>query len=295
MEQALWVTPLSIERMTLTHSGNTIYDVALPQGNVIVRLREGGEGTFARTVHNIQELAKLGLPVPRVLVSDTTYTRYPFAYILLEKIPGRDLLYELEDMTPAQRTRLAEQIVAFQRKVGTLPLGTGFGWGHINEGGPEPAWFDVFPSEEETVLPTAENTHTSEFKARLHQQRIRFQPYFQKVKPVCFLEDLTTKNVLLERGELQGIIDFDCVCFGDPIWMIGVAAGCIVADIGPQGLFYTEELCRCWELTEEKRQIVTYYSAQQALWFLTNTVSEPGDGREERLISTIEEWLGGLE
>jgi hypothetical protein len=47
--------------------------------------------------------------------------------MLLEKIPGRDLRYELPTMSAAQMTHLAEQIVGFQRVVATLPPGNGFG------------------------------------------------------------------------------------------------------------------------------------------------------------------------
>ena len=289
--ETLGVTPLAAARMTLTHSGNTIYDVTIPEGNVIVRLRGQDKDTLSHTVDNIGVLAELGLPTPVVLAADTSLTRYPFRYVILKKIPGRDLLYELPDMTRAQMTRLAEQIVGFQRLVGTLPEGTGFGWGHIGEGGEEPVWFDVFRSDAERTSPESDGTIIGDLARRLHQQRVRFQPYFERVRPVCFLEDLTTKNIILQDGELQGVIDFDCVCFGDPIWMIGLAAGCIVNDVGTEGLFYIEELCRCWKLDEEQHLIVAYYAAQRAMEFLEYTLAERDEACATRLISIIEEWL----
>lgn len=293
--QTLNKIPLSAERMTLTHSGNTIYDVTLPESHVIVRLRGSDKNTFSKTTHNIAALAELGLPVPRVLAVDTSLTRYPFRYIILEKLPGRDLLYELASMTLAQMTQLAEQIVSIQHAVATLPIGTGFGWGHIGEGGTDPVWFDVFRSEAEYLPPVSDGGPFADYRLRIHRQRIRFQPYFRNLIPICFLEDLTTKNVLLQQGKLQGLIDFDCVCFGDPLWMIGLAAGCIVNDIGRQELFYIQELCRCWNLTEQQQDIVAYYSAQRAMGFLEDAFSEQDEPRAERLTASIEDWLATLE
>lgn len=34
---------------------------------------------------------------------------------------------------------------------------------------------------------------------------------------MCFLDDTTTKNVLIDQGQLSGIVDVDTVCFGDPL------------------------------------------------------------------------------
>ena len=36
------------------------------------------------------------------------------------------------------------------------------------------------------------------------------------------LDDITTKNVIVSAGELQGFVDFDNVCYGDPLYMLGL-------------------------------------------------------------------------
>ena len=43
-------------------------------------------------------------------------------------------------------------------------------------------------------------------------------------------------------GELQGMVDFDVVCYGDPLYMVGLTATAIVIDVGTRELFYVEEL-----------------------------------------------------
>ena len=289
VRQVLGVEALSAERITLSHSGNTIFEVALPDRSVIVRLREDEQDTFGGTVGNIESLKQLGLPVPQVIAAGTSRVRFPFAYVLLEKISGRDLLYELDSMTLEQITRLAEQIVAIEQQVGTLPQGTGYSWGNIGGGGTEPVWFDIL--EENSEPPDFTGRSFAELHRRLYAARVRRQPYFRRIEPICFLEDLTTKNVILQNGELQGIIDFDSVCFGDPLWQVGLAAGCILNDVGTHGLFYIEELCRIWDVTSEQRKVIAYYSAQRALEFLDSAHAEHNATLIEKLVNGIDQLL----
>ena len=290
--QVLGQNALSAVPMNLTHSGNVIFEVRLLDCSVIVRLREDKRNTFGGTVQNIAALRQLGLPVPQVLAADNSRSRFPFAYVILEKIPGRDLLYELDSMTPEQMTRLAEQIVVIEKKAGTLPQGKGYGWGNVGESGNLPVWFDVL--ELNSMPPDFAGKPFAELHRRLHQERLRLQPYFRRVQPVCFLEDLTTKNVILQNGELQSIIDFDSVCFGDPLWQVGLAAGCILNDVGTQGLFYIEELCRFWSVTDEQREVIAYYSTQRALEFLDLALLEQNTELIQRLSNGIDQWLSAL-
>lgn len=293
VREILTAEPQGIERLMLSHSGNVIYDVALPKGHIIARMQENAD--FTQTAHNIAALSRLGLPVPRVLAVDATKTRFPFAYILLEKIPGRDLLFELSAMTGPQMTRLAEQMADIQRAVGTLPEGSGFGWGHIGGGGGETSWFAVFGSKEDRTDARSDGTIVGDLQIRIDRQSSRFQSYFRSIRPTCFLEDLTTKNVLLRDGELQGLIDFDCVCFGDPLWMIGLTAGCIASEVGIRELFYIEELCRLFALTEKQRLIVALYAAGRAMNFLDASLAAGDQAQTTRILASINQWLMTLE
>lgn len=130
-------------------------------------------------------------------------------------------------------------------------------------------------------------------RARVHQMSAQLQPYLRSVQPVCFLDDLTTKNVMVQDGSLQGIIDLDLVCFGDPLWTIGVTAGCTVSDLGPEHLFYFEELCRCARVNEDQRQAVNLYASVRALEFLEMAIVDNDEARVERLVRANEEWTAG--
>jgi aminoglycoside phosphotransferase (APT) family kinase protein len=130
---------------------------------------------------------------------------------------------------------------------------------------------------------TTGNPAITRIAQRIAAQVEGYTTYLQAVPPTCFLDDVTTKNVIVENGELQGLVDFDVVCYGDPLYMPALTATAIVADIGPERLFYVEKLCRHWGMDDEQRRVVALYAALCGLYFLRHV------GPHEAL-----EWIGGM-
>ncbi len=269
--EVLGVRPTAAVYQAFGHNSMT-YEVVLPERSVIVRMNENAS-VFTATERNVATLAELGLPVPVVLASDLTQTHFPFAYLLLDKIPGRDLRYELAGMTPMQITRLAEQIADFQQRVITLPPGTGYGYVGLGETGPYTSWWDLVCSENAPA------------------QVARFEAYLRQVPPVCFLDDITVKNVIVQDGELQGLIDFDCVCYGDPLYWLALTTVGVVSDVGEKGLFYISELKRLWSLTSEQKQVLAFYCAFMAQDFVRRATAEETPEWNVRMQVATEKWL----
>lgn len=289
----LGTTPLRTDRMTFGHNSVT-FDVTLPDRNIIVRTN-ARPTVFAHTERNLAILGDLGLPVPRVLAADHTATRYPFAYMILPKIPGRDLRYELPTMTAAQMTRLAEQIVGFQHRAATLPEGEAFGWAAIGERGRFASWWDLIQDELADRRARAGDSSLADLVAHLGRAIERCAPALRAVRPVCFLDDVTVKNVIVEQGELRGLIDFDVVCYGDPLFQVALTATGIVSDVGLGALFYVEELCRLWPLTAEQRRLVWLYAAIFGMEFLQRMGDDETLEWEARMRGTVEQWLALVE
>jgi len=101
-------TPREIARMHYGHMSQT-YEIKLDGRAVILRTNAKAE-VFATTERNLRLLRELGLPVPTVISSDLTLAKYPFAYLATEKIPGRDLGYELAGMNEAQMSILRNHV-----------------------------------------------------------------------------------------------------------------------------------------------------------------------------------------
>lgn len=291
--EVLGVQPLSATHQTFGHSSTT-YDVTLPDYNFMLRANTDSR-VFATTKRNLAVLAELGLPVPKVLASDLTQTCYPLAYMILDKIPGRDLRYELEAMTPAQMTRLAEQIVGFQRRVMSLPQGNGYGYVGIGEAGPYTSWWELIRPGNNNETAEAAKDVVNVWQVRVQHQMRQFGFYFRSVPPVCFLDDITVKNVIVQNGELQGLVDFDCVCYGDPLYWLALTATGIVSDVGTRELFYVQELKRLWELTPQQEQVFALYSAVISLDFLRRFSEAETPEWNARMLAAVERWMRVVE
>ncbi|MBD2870876.1 aminoglycoside phosphotransferase family protein [Paenibacillus sp. IB182493] len=280
-----------MERMTFGHC-NVVYEVKTADRELIVRTNED-PAVLRGTEANLAVLLDLGLPVPKVLHADLSAAEYPFAYLVLPKIPGCDLRYALPGMTGAQMTALAGQIVSFQRIVGQLPQGSGFGWVPIGEKGPFRSWADVIERDLNKHFDQAARSLTEAEIGTLTEQAESFRGYFGQVEPRCFLDDITIKNVIMQDGELQGMIDFDSVCYGDPLYMAALTQTAVVSDVpGKDAIFYIEELCRLWGMDGRQRAIVDFYSCVHGLSFLSFYGSDPGQAEyRDRVVAFMKERL----
>lgn len=232
----------------------------------------GAMDAFKYTLSHIRTLESLGVPVPGEPVQGN---REGVEFLAYRMIPGRDLRYELPTMSRAQMTRLAERIVEIQRAVATLPTGEGFGWTPLGCPGPFASWLDVLARD---------STGCPEPVAR--QVRL-IERYLRDHPATCFLDDLTVKNVIVRDGELQGIVDLDFFCYGDPMYMVSLAQTTVVLDVGFDALFYTDEIRRLWGLSPEQERALDVYGAVQGWSFLTR------DAVASESLRRIERWVDG--
>jgi aminoglycoside phosphotransferase (APT) family kinase protein len=283
--------PLRVERMGYGHC-NVVYDVTMPdETGLIVRTNRRDPSVLLGTERNLETLRRLGLPVPTVLASDPTLSRHPAAYMVLARIPGRDLGFELQNMDRAQMTRLAEQIVGFQRAAATLPRGEGFGWVAIGQPGPFPSWPAVIERDLRRHLEAAGPLLPPGVEARL---RALYQPFaddLARVEPNPYLDDLTTKNVLIEDGRLRGVVDFDWICYGDPRHWLGLTQMAVVSQAPPEAEHYVDELCRLWGVSAHDRRLIALYSATFALDFLGWWRSRAPAEQLVRLLECLDRFL----
>ena len=238
---------------------------------------------YRATAANLAGLAALGLPVPHVLSSDLSLRAYPFAYLVTDAFPGRDLGFEIGTMTRPQSSALAVLVASAQRTVAALAPGDGFGFGPLGAGGPHTTWPDVVRADRDTAATDTVLTQRTLAALDRAEQRLA------QVDAVCFLDDLTTKNVIVSGGELSGFVDFDVVCFGDPMYWLALTQVAMLYDVGAPGQFYVDELRRQWGPTCLESADLALYSAVHACEFLS--WGRHDDATAARLHAAAEQWL----
>jgi protein O-GlcNAc transferase len=288
IETALRIEPQSVVRQALTHSGNAIFRVVLSDQRSVVLRVSSRPGLFGYTESNLQSLRELGLPVQSLLARGATLTGG--SYIILNWLPGRDLMYELPRMTPAQMARVARQIVEYQQRAATLPISRGFGWAPIGKNAPSQHWTDIFGAADASIVST-DTSPLEKLRGRLRAVRQSIEPYFSTIKPICFLDDLTTKNVLIENGELTGIIDVDFVCYGDVLMSVGTTLASLAADVGDAGEFYGQELVRCWNPSADGLRAIHFYTALSTVGWINVAESSGDSALIEKLMPIADRML----
>lgn len=273
--------PSVIRRQALSFSGNAVFRADLPGDRSVVLRVSPRPGAFNYTGRNLDAVRQLGVPVQQVIASGPVMGGGSF--IILNWLPGRDLMYELPRMRHDQMKRAAEMISDCQQRIGTLPTSRGFGWAPIGKNAGFDRWSDIFgPLGTE---PAPENSSPlDQLKYRLRLARQHVEPYFSTVRPVCFLDDLTIKNVLFKEGEFTGLIDIDFVCFGDPLMSVGNSLALIALDVGDAGQCYADELVSCWKPSDEQLRAIHFYAA---LWTIGIVGAAEAAGKTHRLQQSL--------
>jgi aminoglycoside phosphotransferase (APT) family kinase protein len=259
----------TVTRFT-TGLAHYVYDVITASNRaVVVRMAHpDASAHLAGATYWSARLRPRGVPLPRILAADVEAV--PFPFLLLERLPGTDLGHVYPQLSAQHKRAIAAEVVSIQALVGELPLGLGFGYTSSYEASfPQRTWADVLlASLARSRARIAEaGVFDTTYIDRVHAHFATFEAYLARVRPVAFLDDTTTKNVLVQDGRLSGIVDVDVVCFGDPIWTIGLTQMALLScnyDID-----YLHYWCDLAGLTAEQRHVLTFYTAIFCIDFMS--------------------------
>jgi hypothetical protein len=181
-----------------------------------------------------------------------------------------DLAYAYPELSKLQKRSLAERIVAIQQLVGTLPAGPGYGYaGSYSDQALHPSWEDVLRADLERSrrrIMTVGSVSTAPVE-RVASFLPAFADYFAAVPPTPFLDDVTTKNVIVHNGALSGIVDVDWLCFGDPLLTPALTNMALLSR--HQQTDYIDDWCDLLDLSPVQQRVLILYTAIFCVGFLS--------------------------
>lgn len=263
-EKSLCKSVQKIERFN-TGNHHFVYDVILEGGEkVVARIAAAKEKKALEGALFWSEFLKpKNVPLPEILYSDLSCKKFTYPFVILQRLPGTDLGHIYNDLSVSQRKKIVLNLIDIQDCLADMPLGKGFGYVDVLNG--------VFPFESWESLIHSSIMRTEDRIAQdnyfgiknikvLRNMMQNFSNYLSAVEPAAFLHDMTSKNVLIENGELTGIVDVDSLCFGDPLYLPGLIQAAFIADNLPYDYigYWKEAL----NLTDEQSRIVDFYGAQ---------------------------------
>ncbi len=264
LERLFGATPAVLEQMSFGETSVT-FGASVGERPLIVRTHWDPK-TFSGTQRTLDALRGLGIAVPQVYAVDLSCRDVGFAYMITERFPGRDLRFEISSMTHSQLSALAEQIMDFERRASTLGSPGRYGYAPVGAVPPHTTWLDAMASD--ARINSRVLLELQPLLSAIERATERHAEYIRDVKSVCFLDDLTTKNVIVHDGKLSGVVDFDCVCYGDPLWHVALTKAAVAADVGDGYLGYVDELCRYGAIGSDLSPIIDLYAAMHGIEFL---------------------------
>lgn len=203
-------TPQETERCAVG-IGNYVYIAKCGDIKYIIRCSEDNNA-YEDTVCWLKKLSALDIPVPKVLFCGQ-YQKY--SYLILNYIEGKDIGLVYRDLTEAEKRKIAKDVIEIQRKVSRLPLeniNDAWSWVHFVD--------DMLERADKRIV---QNGYFDSQKVKqLKEQKFFLEGYFAAVKPVAYLDDISTKNLLIRNGRLSGIIDIDWIGIGDDLTFIAL-------------------------------------------------------------------------
>ncbi len=253
-----------------TGIANYVFDVTTINGQkYVVKMNSDNSKNLAGEKYWIDILAQFDIRIPTILFEDLEGWLVDIPFLIMDYIPGTDLGYEYKTLSKSQKKKIAFTLATIQKQVGQLPLGKGFGYvAHYDDNYRAKNMRDLIESSLD--LCTAIVKKNGFFDIGYYDTLKSFinakNEYLENIKPTPFLDDITTKNVLIENGELQGIVDLDNLCFGDPMWHVSLTKMALLSD--EADLDYIDYWLEAMEATQEERIMVEIYTAIHCVCFM---------------------------
>jgi hypothetical protein len=226
VQSALGLHATDVRRFP-TGGSRYVFECLHPGGAVVARLGRVGEPLHSAVGWH-RRLEEVGVQIPKLLAHGDE----PFPHLLLTRLPGSDLGDVVGSLSKNELAAIAAGVADAQRRVATLPPLAGYGYAQsYDDVTLAPSWSGVLDRLLERTRDRV--TETRAFDPTLIDLVAtaieRRRPELDGIAPTPFLDDTTTRNVIVHEGALSGIVDYDYVGSGDRRFVAALTKVALVA------------------------------------------------------------------
>ncbi|MDD9900293.1 MAG: aminoglycoside phosphotransferase family protein [Alphaproteobacteria bacterium] len=259
---------MPVKRISRFPTGNHhyVYDLVMEDGStLVVRMTKLSEKyAMEGAVYLNGFFRAREVPLPDVYAHDLDA---PFPWMLMERLPGRDLGDVFGGLNDSVLKRIAALIGSYQKIAAESMKPEKFGYAVHPHTAPYNTWNDII---EESLRRS---------RARIEDADLISPHYCDEVERLMcaanmgevtqatpFFHDLTGKNVIVtDSGDLSGVVDVDDLCFGDPTYHLALTRVALARY--PKGEDYIKYLLQSYDGYHERR--LDSYTALFYLDFLS--------------------------
>lgn len=264
-------TPAYIDRFS-TGLGNYVYHIKIGRADYVFRC---GEQPYDQTIRYLTELQALDLPVAQLIAHGQYQGLY---YMIVTYLEGRELGDIYPFLSDAEKQTIAQEVILIQDCAARLPFSRTCNW---------PQWVDDMLARAKMRI-TANGYFDPGLVDRLRPAASRLRHYFEALTPRVYLDDITTKNLLIQNGHVSGIIDVDWIEYGD---RLSFAALTNMSLLNMEyDTKYVQYLLDQMHITQEARQAFQFYT----LMFCVDFMGERGTTFVGRTVPVSKEIIERL-
>lgn len=251
---------LSSHRLA-TGDQHFVFAVKTSNAEYVLRMtKETNRNYFISALYWQEKLIPLGVPLAKFIRSDLEGKYSQFPALLMMRLPGDDLCNVYSNLTNLDKKNLAEQMVTIQSRTKALPEGLGFGITSSYENIPEfKSWYDFLMQRLHLFRDIISKTNI--FDATKISKAISIatdmKEDFLAIKATPFLWDASERNVLVYEGKISGVVDVDEVCFGDPLFVLGLTYSALEND--GHDTLYTDYWAEALQLDKKAKLRLEFY------------------------------------
>lgn len=189
---------------------NYVFIVSTATGKFILRCSKV-EDAYKDTVYWLNKLSVCEISIPIVL-SVGKYKDY--SYLILSYIRGDDIGNVYCKLNDSEKKQIAKEVVEIQQKVSRIDIRANAEW----------TWNSFVDETLNRAEERIKRKHYFDINKiniiKKLQQEI--QGYLDKIQPTPYLDDISTKNLLIYEGRVSGIIDIDWMGLGDMLTFVAM-------------------------------------------------------------------------
>jgi len=259
------LNPLEIKRFTNGYC-HSVYYVKVENNEFVIRITGKEEKEYyIGSIKWLAELNSLGIPVPKLL----KYGQYDdIFFTVITHIKGKDLGEIYQSLNDYQKKNIVKELSNIQNKISKINSMGLYGYPYSENNKLFVTWIDYLKSLIKRSIDRI--IQNGIFNVEIGKSVIKIlnshKEYFENIKPIAFLDDITTKNVLVNEGTFSGIVDIDEICFGDSLLVIGLTNIALIS----MGMdtnyieYWLEEI----NANTEQRKVVLFYTLLFCLDFM---------------------------
>lgn len=183
--------------------GNYVFIVVTASSKYILRC-SNEKNAYDDTIHWLSELKTCDIPIPKVLASGRFEI---YEYLILSYAEGKDIGDIYRWLTDEEKRQIAKEVVNIQKSVSKLRTDVPLDWNWNT-------FVDRMLNRAYKLISVNHYFDVSKVDA-IRQMQKELQDYMISVKPTPYLDDISTKNLLIDNGHVSCVIDIDWMGHGD--------------------------------------------------------------------------------